>query len=525
MTLYQCKHFLIQVARYGSRLAVMLLVVGLVYLSLYAHYRAARALEDEQYLQGVRGAVLVAIDQRVKTLQDPQSFLDGYKGTLWSMLVGGVNLTDPLAAVEMTATSKTFYAPLWLSILIPVAFTLLLGRVFCSWMCPAGLLFELTDKLRRLLRLAEIEPGEVRFAHQNKYIGLLVGLLIAGVVGLPIFALVYPPAVVSRLAHAVIFGTALTGMLVLLGGIVVFELAVSPRWWCRTMCPGGALYGLLGWSRLLRVKLKGKLCTACRECEPVCPMGLDPVRESASIECDNCLVCLRHCPEAALYVGLGLPPSIRRRRRRRARVAARKTPVVATLLLSVLLWPQFGMAHHILGIPHYAYKENYPQVPTLEYPATVGSYDILMTSYPGKPKPGEPANLAFYIKNRQTGVPYARPVTVRVLQPRIFASDRILQAATSIEPFDKTHKLSVTFPDDGKFLVELSLTGGSHPEVVPFIMVVGEPPSTVRALLVLTVILVLGCIVIRAILIKRRRRARGARSPGSHTRTLSGTAG
>ncbi len=49
MTLYQLKHLLIQAARHGSRLAVMLLVVGLVFLSLYAHYRAARALEDEQY--------------------------------------------------------------------------------------------------------------------------------------------------------------------------------------------------------------------------------------------------------------------------------------------------------------------------------------------------------------------------------------------------------------------------------------------------------------------------------------------
>jgi ferredoxin-type protein NapH len=146
-------------------------------------------------------------------------------------------LSDPLAVAEMTATSRTIYLPLWLSALIPVLFTLLLGRVFCSWMCPAGLLFELTDKLRRLLRLAEIKPGEVRFSHQNKYVVLVIGLLVAGTVGLPIFALVYPPAVISRLAHAWIFGTALTGMLILLGLMIIFELAVSPRWWCRTMCP------------------------------------------------------------------------------------------------------------------------------------------------------------------------------------------------------------------------------------------------------------------------------------------------
>ncbi len=94
MTLYQFKHLLIQMARHASRLAVMLLVVGLVFLSLYAHYRAARALEDEQYLKGARGSVLVGIDKRVATMKDPQAFLDGYKGTLWSMLVAGVPLTQ-----------------------------------------------------------------------------------------------------------------------------------------------------------------------------------------------------------------------------------------------------------------------------------------------------------------------------------------------------------------------------------------------------------------------------------------------
>jgi ferredoxin-type protein NapH len=522
MTLYRYKQLFIQAARQGTRLATMLLLIGLVFLSLYAHYRAARALEDEQYLRGLRGAVLVEIDKRVKTMQEPQAFLDGYKGTLWSMLVAGINLTDPLAAAEMTVTSRAFYLPLWLSILIPLVLTVLLGRVFCSWVCPAGLLFELTDKLRRLLRLAEIEPAEVRFSHKNKYIVLVVGLFVAGIVGLPIFAMIYPPAVISRLVHAWIFGTALTGMLVLLGGIIVFELAVSPRWWCRTMCPGGALYSVLGWSRLLRVKLTPKRCTACRECEPVCPMGLNPVREAVGIECDNCFLCLRHCPEEALSISFGLP---RRRKRRKVTPAPREAVTAAVLLFLVLLWPQFATAHHILGIPHYSYKENYPQVPTLEYPASVGSYDILLTSYPGKPTPGEPTNLAFYIKDRQTGVPFDQPVIVRVLQSRTFGPDRIVQPPTTVVPFDKIHKLSVTFPDDGEFLVQLSFIAGDHQEVIPFRMVVGDPSSPVPLLVVIAVLLLLGFVVVRAIIIKRRRCDSTSPAPVSNTHVTSDTSG
>jgi ferredoxin-type protein NapH len=518
MTLYQVRHLLIQTARHSARLIVLTLVLGLVFLSLYAHYRAAGVMEDEQYLQGYRGAVLVQIDRHVQATQNPQAFLDGFKGTLWSMLVAHINLSDPLAVAEMTATSRTIYLPLWLSALIPVLFTLLLGRVFCSWMCPAGLLFELTDKLRRLLRLAEIKPGEVRFSHQNKYVVLVIGLLVAGTVGLPIFALVYPPAVISRLAHAWIFGTALTGMLILLGLMIIFELAVSPRWWCRTMCPGGALYGLLGWPRLLRVRLKLKLCNACRECEPVCPMGLNPVRESTSIECDNCLVCLRHCPEEALQLSTGLPPSVKRIRLRAKSVTRKPSVVAAAFFLSILFWPQLATAHHILGVPHYTYKENYPQVPTLEYPASVGPYDILMTSYPGKPTPGEAANIAFYIKDRHTGVPYEQPVAVRVLQTRTFGSDHTIQEAMTVEQFDKTHKLSVIFPYEGKFLVELSMFVENHPEIISFHMVAGESAMASPLLIITAVFFIMCFIVVRAIMIKRRRRAGASRPQRYGTR-------
>ncbi len=264
MKTHHIKHGAIQTLRHTAQVCVLLCVVLIVYLILYAHYRAARAIEDEQNLKGLHGAVLKQIDRHVQRLDAPQAFLDGQKGTLWSMRVGGWDICDPLAAAEATATTRSLHWPLLLSALIPVVITLALGRVFCSWMCPAGLLFELTEGLRRLLRLAEIRPAQVGFSHGNKYVVLVVGLLIAVVAGLPIFALVYPPAVVSRLVHAWIFGTAATGMLLLLGLIVAVELFVSPRWWCRTMCPGGALYGVLGWRRLLRVKLNAPACTGCR---------------------------------------------------------------------------------------------------------------------------------------------------------------------------------------------------------------------------------------------------------------------
>jgi ferredoxin-type protein NapH len=493
---------------------VIVLMVSVGFLSLYAHYRAARATEDLDNVAGERAGALAWIDQQVSTLDDPQALLDGVKGTVWSMRLGGLDLSDPLAAAETVAASKQLYVPMLLSALVPVVVTVLLGRVFCSWICPAGLLFEITGKLRRLLRIAELPPAEVHFSHRNKYVVLVVGLLTAALLGLPIFTLIYPPAVLSRLAHAWIFGTALTGMLVLLGVMVVFELLVSPRWWCRTMCPGGALYALLGWSRLLRVKLDASRCTGCRACEPVCEPGLDPVRQSYGIECDNCGVCIRHCGDQALYYTIGLPlrPSTSRKNRRFSTKATATAGASAALLFLVLpATPVSG--HHILGLPHYSYKENYPQAPTLEYPATTGPYDVLLTSYPGKPVPNEAATLAIYIKNGVTGTPYDQPISLRVLETYTFGRSREILPTTRIPAYEVPHKCAVTFPEDGEYVVELTMDVEGKPEVIGFLLVAGNPTAIGSIVTAVAVGLGLFIIVVRAVRIKRDRRARASTTP------------
>ncbi len=513
MKAHQVRHLGVQFVRRLLQLAVLVLISGVVFLSLYAHYRAARAVDDPQLASTCVGKVLMAIDQRVEQMDQPEAFLDGFKGTLWSMRVAGLDLSDPLAVAEMIAASKTIYVPLLISALLPVVVTLLLGRVYCSWICPAGLLFEVSGKIRGLLRLAELPPAEVRFSHRNKYVLLVVGLIVVGIVGLPIFALVYPPAVVSRIIHAWIFGTALTGMLVLMGAIIVFELFVSPRWWCRTMCPGAALYALLGWPRLLRVKLDAKRCTHCGVCEPVCEPGIDPVLQSDGMECDNCGVCIRHCPEQALSFTIGLPrrrspqacgtdPCKRNGDTRSTQSAC--LPLVA--FAAVLLMPTAAQAHHILGLPHYSYSENYPQAPTLEYPATTGPYDVLLTCYPGTPVPGEAANLAIYIKNRDTQTPYDRPITVRVLQTFTFGRNREVLPSTVVQPFEVPHKLSATFPADGEYVVELTMDVEGKSEVIPFMVIAGNPSATISILIAVALGLAVFVIIIRAIKIKRARR-------------------
>jgi hypothetical protein len=166
-------------------------------------------------------------------------------------------------------------------------------------------------------------------------------------------------------------------------------------------------------------------------------------------------------------------------------------------------------AHHILGLPHYSYKENYPQVPTLEYPAQSGPYEILMTCYPGKPSPGEAANLAIYIKNQASGLPYNHPIGVRVLQTFTFGRNRDVRPASTVPFYEQPHEVSVVFPDDGEYIVELTMDVEGQEEVIPFLMVAGEPSATWSVLIAIALFLLVFFVIIRALRIKRRRRMAG----------------
>ena len=175
-------------------------------------------------------------------------------------------------------------------------------------------------------------------------------------------------------------------------------------------------------------------------------------------------------------------------------------------LIALMFQATPGWGHHILGLPHYSYKDNYPQAPVLEYPAYSGPYEILLTCYPGKPVPGQAANLVFYAKHQQTGKPYESSIQVRCLQTFTFGKNHEILEPTTIEPFEQPLKVSVTFPQEGEYIVELSMEVEGKGEVIPFMLVVGNPSATGSILITVAVGLVIFIVVVRAIKIKRQRR-------------------
>ena len=133
-----------------------------------------------------------------------------------------------------------------------------------------------------------------------------------------------------------------------------------------------------------------------------------------------------------------------------------------------------------------------------------------MTSYPGKPIPGQPATVSFYVKNRETDEPYDRPITMRVLQTFTFGESKVIESPVISEPFMQPHKVTVTFPEDGEYVVELTMEVEGKPEIIPFIMTAGEPSAVTSVLIATGLFLVVFVVTVRAIKIKRARRLRSA---------------
>ena len=247
--------------------------------------------------------------------------LANLRGNTWSAEIGGVSIGDPLGATESIVAGKALFRRILPSLLIPVVVTLILGRVFCSWICPAGTIFETNETLRAWLERLGVRTRNVTFRPALKWVVLGVGLLMSFLLSLPLLSYIYPPATVAREVHGGVIGwlndidptlsvgswIVVTAGTLFLFGILLIELFVSKRFWCRYVCPGGSIYSLLGVVRLVRVARDPATCNNCADCIKVCPMGLVPMKDKFGIACDTCLACVSVCPERALDLKLKLP--------------------------------------------------------------------------------------------------------------------------------------------------------------------------------------------------------------------------
>jgi hypothetical protein len=181
------------------------------------------------------------------------------------------------------------------------------------------------------------------------------------------------------------------------------------------------------------------------------------------------------------------------------------TKVLLLNTVLVLLIFNSALAHHTMGNPRFVYKDSHPEAPTLEYPAELFSYDIVFTSYPGRPNIKEPTSFSFYAKDRETNKQYQEPITIRVLKNMNFGGTREVLKPTLLGHRTQPYTYDFIFTEDGDYVIEMIMVLKGKDEMIPFIITAGKPSITIPALIAVGVILTLYVFII---LISRIRRTR-----------------
>jgi len=185
-----------------------------------------------------------------------------------------------------------------------ILMSLVFGKSFCSWLCPIGFLSELIgdfgEKIfKRKLHLPKWLDYPLR---SIKY--LLLGFLFYAVFVLMGIATVKaflnsPYNQVADLKMFYFFADISRTALIILG--VLFLLSIFVRnFWCRYLCPYGALLGLASFLSPNKIKRNTVSCIDCGLCNKACPQGIkvDKIKTVWSDECTTCMSCVDACPVA-----------------------------------------------------------------------------------------------------------------------------------------------------------------------------------------------------------------------------------
>jgi polyferredoxin len=258
----------------------------------------------------------------------------------WTSRLGGYPVSgllelDPLVTLSTVLATGYVYKALGWALII-VAITFLFGRVFCNWMCPYGTLHQfvgwLFDNRSGAKRIEQNRYHKWQFL---KYTLLIVFLVMSAMGALQIGLL--DPIVMMYRGMGTFFAPISDGALDRVGsavegvgasatfldslkfapgvqsrifvgsfwiGVIFITFMLlnlwKPRFFCRFVCPLGALLGIIASKSVFRINRIVDKCTDCNLCLLRCEGASDPQSLVRQAECFSCMNCIDDCPEDAL---------------------------------------------------------------------------------------------------------------------------------------------------------------------------------------------------------------------------------
>lgn len=208
-----------------------------------------------------------------------------------------------LKALLVTGELPSHHAAGLFLLIAFLSISLLLRKSFCSWLCPIGTISEALwrvgrstfGKTWRLPRWADVPLRGLKY--------LLLGLFLYAIGGMSAAAirafLDGPYGVIADVKMLNFFRYLSVTAAVVLGALAILSIFIQ-NFWCRYLCPYGALLGLPGGLSPARIRRYPDVCIDCAKCAQACPAWLPVDRLVAvrSPECTGCYECVAACPAA-----------------------------------------------------------------------------------------------------------------------------------------------------------------------------------------------------------------------------------
>lgn len=182
-----------------------------------------------------------------------------------------------------------------------VALSFLLRKTFCGWFCPVGAVSEwywrigrrMFGKERRIDGILDVPLRAVKY--------ILLGFFIFAVSVMSadkITAFVESPYYKLSDVKMLYFFTRISLLTAGVLSVLAILSLVFKNFWCRYLCPYGALLGLFSLISPTRIQRNESRCTCCGKCDEVCAACLTVSRKRSiqSTECTGCMDCVQVCP-------------------------------------------------------------------------------------------------------------------------------------------------------------------------------------------------------------------------------------
>lgn len=242
--------------------------------------------------------------------------------TFCAVKLGPLQLICPVGFIEISLATKSLLTGMLPGVLIVLALSLLLGRSYCSWACPArhaakGAAQMADRKIPMLARpITGIWHGLRKRVQKHVSLtagdglallgGLLVGITIFDV---PAYSLLCPVGVVSRNLIELVTHYHLRFDLLFLTLPLALGLMFKSGWKCA--CPMGLVRGVAATpNRTLQPVIDYDNCLLCNKCMEHCNFGVNLHAKSFdNLSCSRCLNCLRDCDHNAIELKLITRPT------------------------------------------------------------------------------------------------------------------------------------------------------------------------------------------------------------------------